>query len=456
MPLARIDIERSLAVFVGFLSMITSGSTYSFGAFTNAVKSHFNYTQTEVEFLSSMPNIGISFAFPAGIIIEKFGPRWSTLGGAVFSSLGYGLLYSTTFQQQFYHTRAWLQCVYFFVAGFGATFFYMTPLAINMGNYHPKHRGKVVGVMDASFSAGPAIFAAIYGTMFVKGHVTDEENQDLRGFYLLNIICSVAVGALALIFIKRITYDVDMEVTRIVNWDESSPILSSSEHIVQREITGLKLLKRFDFHYLSWACFVCAGLQIMFQNNLGTYLKSYGLESYTTLFTTLNPIAAIASKFVAGFLSDAIIHWVPRSAVLLSFNLVQTVDLIVCVFFANSLTIFLITDIVIGFANGAVWCLTPTMISEFYGMNNFSRNWGFIMLGNAVGGLVFQETFGVLYDLNTATSNQCYGRHCFTWSFIIIAVSSFCASILNIGLLQKKMDEKKYGRECPRAELCCL
>lgn len=70
-----------------------------------------------VEFLSSMPNIGISFAFPAGIIIEKFGPRWSTLGGAVFSSLGYGLLYSTTFQQQFYHTRAWLQCVYFFIAG---------------------------------------------------------------------------------------------------------------------------------------------------------------------------------------------------------------------------------------------------------------------------------------------------------------------------------------------------
>lgn len=344
----------------------------------------------------------------------------------------------------------------FSYSGFGATFFYMTPLAINMGNYHPKHRGKVVGVMDASFSAGPAIFAAIYGTMFVKGHVTDEENQDLRGFYLLNIICSVAVGALALIFIKRITYDIDMEVTRIVNWDESSPILSSSEHIVHREITGLKLLKRFDFHYLSWACFVCAGLQIMFQNNLGTYLKSYGLESYTTLFTTLNPIAAIASKFVAGFLSDAIIHWVPRSAVLLSFNLVQTVDLIVCVFFANSLTIFLITDIVIGFANGAVWCLTPTMISEFYGMNNFSRNWGFIMLGNAVGGLVFQETFGVLYDLNTTTSNQCYGRHCFTWSFIIIAVSSFCASILNIGLLQKKMDEKKYGRECPRAELCCL
>lgn len=47
MDWSRSDTERLLAVFVGFLSMITSGSTYAFGAFTNAVKSHFNYTQSE-------------------------------------------------------------------------------------------------------------------------------------------------------------------------------------------------------------------------------------------------------------------------------------------------------------------------------------------------------------------------------------------------------------------------
>ncbi|XP_048753146.1 uncharacterized protein LOC125664423 isoform X2 [Ostrea edulis] len=412
------------------------------------------------EFLSSMPNIGISFAFPAGIIIEKLGPRWSTLGGVVFTSVGYALLYTTTTQRQLYHSKAWLQCIYFFIAGFGATFFYMTPLSINMGNFHPKHRGKIVGIMDASFSAGPAIFAGLYGALFVQGHVTDEDNQDLKGFYLLNIVCALVVGFLALIFVKRITYDLDIEVTRVVSSnvngdnDEEASLLSKNSFL--REITGMKLLTRFDFHYLSWACFICAGLQLMFQNNLGTYLKSYDLESYTTLFTILNPIAAIFSKFFAGFASDAIIHWVPRSAVLLSFNIVQTIDLGLCIFYASNFTLFLITDLVIGFANGAVWCLTPTMISEFYGMKNFSRNWGFIMLGNAVLGLILQEIFGVLYDVNTGSNNQCYGLHCFTWSFVIIAVCSFCATILNIGLLQKKVDEKKYGEECPVAEKCCL
>jgi hypothetical protein len=47
MALTRTDVERILSVLIGFLSMITSGSTYAFGAFTNAIKYHFNYTQSE-------------------------------------------------------------------------------------------------------------------------------------------------------------------------------------------------------------------------------------------------------------------------------------------------------------------------------------------------------------------------------------------------------------------------
>ena len=45
---------------------------------------------------------------------------------------------------------------------------YMAALVTNMANFHPKHRGKIIGTMDASFSAGPAIFASVYG-LFVNG-----------------------------------------------------------------------------------------------------------------------------------------------------------------------------------------------------------------------------------------------------------------------------------------------
>lgn len=346
-----------------------------------------------------------------------------------------------------------------FYIGFGAIFMYMASLTTSMNNFHPKHRGKIVGILDASFSGGPALFSALYGTIFARGHTEDEENQNLGGFYLMTAISFAIVGLLGIALLKQMPFPVDTEVTRTVNSGDSvedqEPTNVNLALPEQREISGLVLVRRFDFHYLLWAYIFCAGLQLTFQNNQGTYLKSYRLEKYTTLFTTLNPIAGVVSKFFAGFLSDAIVHKVPRSGVLLIFNVVQTVSLGLSIFFSNNLVVFTIVDLVIGFANGALWCLTPTMISEFYGMEKFARNWGAMMLGNAFGGLAMQEVFGALYDLKTNSENQCYGLQCFTWSFIMITVLSLCATVFHFGLLQKKLDEQKYEGEDNYVEMCC-
>ncbi|XP_061188393.1 uncharacterized protein LOC133196536 [Saccostrea echinata] len=452
----KTNVERILALIIGCLGMIAAGSIYAFGAYITSVKAHFNYTQSQVEILGSMSNFGISLGFPAGMMCEKLGPRWTSLAALLIATLGYSLLYSTTFTEPFYHKNVWLQYIYYFLSGFGAIFMYMASLTTSMTNFHPKHRGKVVGILDASFSGGPALFSALYGTIFARGHTKDEQNQNLGGFYLMEAISFAVVGALGILFLKQVTFDFDLEVTRTVNSDTLEDQTSiKHEHKEQREITGLKLIRRFDYHYLLWAYIFCAGLQLTFQNNQGTYLKSYNLEKYTTLFTTLNPIAGVVSKFFAGFLSDAIVHKIPRSGILLIFNVVQTICLGLCIFFSDNLILFTIIDLVIGFANGALWCLTPTMMSEFYGMKNFARNWGSMMLGNAFGGLAMQEIFGALYDLKTDSNNQCFGLHCFTWSFIMLTVLSFCATIFHLGLLQKKLDEKKYEGENNYVELCC-
>jgi hypothetical protein len=43
--------------------------------------------------------------------------------------------------------------------------------------------------------------------------------------------------------------------------------------------------------------------------------------------------------------------------------------------------------------NGALWCITPTMTSEYYGMKYFGRNWGFI-------GLIVVKSVVYLTNLN--------------------------------------------------------
>ena len=334
--------------------------------------------------------------------------------------------------------------------GFGAIFLYMAALTTNIDNFSAKHRGKVVGILDASFSAGPALIALVYGTVFAKGHVHDEQNQDLKGFYFVSACLFGIIALLGVVFLTNYSYAVesaDISDDKFPEFStESNDDLQNDE---ERNVTGFALLKKINFHFLFWAYIFCAGLQLMFQNNIAVYLKSYKMEGYTTLFTTLNPIFGVVSKFIAGFLSDVLLHKLPRIAVLFAFNIFQTIVMIICIFWSDQLWVLVLALIGIGMPNGALWCLTPTMLSEFYGTKYFGRNWGTVICGNAFGGLLIQTVYGKIYDASIGFVNRkyCYGLKCFTWSFAMAAVLSLCATVFNAGILESEIRRYKHKKQ---------
>lgn len=326
---------------------------------------------------------------------------------------------------------------------------YMASLITSMTNFPPKHRGKVVGTLDASFSGGPALFAAMYGAFFVNGHITDEEHQNLGGFYLLNAIAFGVIGLLGILILK--TYPMNLRTDDLnITQDEKTDVQSLP---VVPDVTGFALFRRWDYHYMIWPFMFCSGLQLMFQNNIGVYLKSFGIEQYTTLFTTLNPIAAILCKFTVGVLSDAIAHRVPRPALLLFFYCLQTLFLALCIFFSDNFVMLVFTLLVIGFSNGALWCLSPTIISEMYGLRYFGRNWGTAMIGSAIGGLGCQQIFGALYDYNITLkgASDCLGIKCFSLSFTVVTVLSLCSCLFCYGLLQSQLGQRARSRLTARS-----
>ncbi|ESO90477.1 hypothetical protein LOTGIDRAFT_164054 [Lottia gigantea] len=334
----------------------------------------------------------------------------------------------------------------------------MSCLTTSMNNVPARHRGKIVGLLDSAFSAGPALVALIYGVVFVNGHVHDEENQNLQGFYLFSAITFGVVNVLGVIIldvymleeptVKQLKIQ-DSQDTSVTKNEPENSELEESIHNDRKDIRGLKMLKMFDFHFLLWPYIMCASLQLMYINNITTYLKSFHHEDKSTLFTVLNPISATFSKLLIGFISDALIDKIPRAGVILFTTCLQTVVLAVCVFYGDLYPVILLALFGVGIPNGATWCLTPTMTSEFFGMKYFGLNWGFMMVGTAFGGLIIQKIFGALYELEIGdpTVTDCYGLKCFRWSYAIAAVWSLCSSIFYLGLLERRLAFRKMKKQ---------
>ena len=113
----------------------------------------------------------------------------------------------------------------------------------------------------------------------------------------------------------------------------------------------------------------------------------------------------------------------------MAFTILQSVFLIFCIFFPGHFATLLFLVIIIGMGNGALWCLTPTMTSEYYGMKYFGRNWGFIMFISGLGGLAVQEVYGWIYEMAIPYKGDkdCYDK-------VIIFMLSF-AYMITISML---------------------
>lgn len=318
---------------------------------------------------------------------------------------------------------------------------YMASMQANISNFRRKHRGKVVGILEASFSSAPVYI--VYGIWFGRGHVSDEENQDLKGFYLAVTICFAVTGLLGVLFLKE--YPVESEEIEFTKMTDFSEDDNEAKHgdvpDGQVDVTGVKLLKNFNFHFLFWATVFCLGFQLTFGTNITTFLKSYDLEEYSSLLTIIFTIFTVLAKFFIGALSDALLRKVPRIALLFGLNILQTITMIICIFFSNHLPVIIIALLVTALSSGALWCLTPTIFSEYYGTKHFSRNWSMVIFGNAASGFILLRIFGWIYDSSISYVGQtvCFGLKCFTWSFATLAVLSACSCIFNAGFLENEI-----------------
>ncbi|XP_076092634.1 uncharacterized protein LOC143064024 [Mytilus galloprovincialis] len=464
---------KLLGLIVGCLAKFVTGSLFVFNVYADDLKTTFNFTQKEVELQSSLLNLGLGAGFLPGLLYDSLGPTWTSGAGLVVSVSAYLLLWSTTKYTAFYGRNSWLIAIYFFVCGIGSVFTYMVALNTNIINFHSKHRGLIVGVLNSFFAGSPSIFSVIY----YKGLTGKNRFGD---FMLLFAVSFAFVDVLCIIFLRIFT---SQEITENVltiastkdeskylkssekyeaSYNSNKPVLrtngstgteehgfnqnekqdeseSSSESGVDLLVNNHKgeqlsikqLICNANFHLFTWMFVLAASVGLTLVNNITVIAKSLHLNQYNGSLVLVVPITTAALSIFIGVISDLFKEKIPRMSILVFACACFVVSQAIILIFGELYVLLIIGTFLCGLGISALWTLCPAVMSELFSLENIGRNWGIAILLAAVVGLIIQLIFGTIYDAHVVEGTlDCYGMKCINGGIGL----AFTAAVLSVSL----------------------
>lgn len=385
----------------------------------------------------------------------------------------------------------------------------VTSVAKNFGR--GKYRGMALACPIAAFGLS-GMWQSQVGTRLLYERLPDGEKGDVdvfRFFVFLSLLLS-AVGIIGTAFLKVVDEDalIDEAVSELERSGllEDSAVLRASygsiaNHGVDERHGGAKagpskkslLLNAETQRYLKDHTMYLTALGFLFVSgpgeafiaNLGTVIGTLSppSEPMATSPATHVSIVAISStiaRLLAGSLTDLLAptpnaaHLQPISPVSLTFptsrrkfSLPRPAILIFSAMLLSAGEVLLasgycqdkpsrfwLVSLLHGFGYGAIFSLTPLIVTVIWGVENFGTNWGIVAMmpafGNAGWGLVYSwvyehgrrpinpalhratdpTTFEAFATHQATASPICYGKACYESSFWAMAVSVWIGCIL--------------------------
>lgn len=240
-------------------------------------------------------------------------------------------------------------------------------------------------------------------------------------------------------------------------------------------------LKDHTMWFLAAGFFLVTGPGDTFINNLGTIIGTLytPLSHQTTLPTTaathvsVVAITSTVARIIAGTITDMLAPTAPshqfrgsasnsvatlplpnkrftvsRVAFLLGFAVLMSIGqaLLASGFAQNHGERFWVISALIGSGYGAVFSLTPIIITVIWGVENFGTNWGIIAMVPAFGAVVWGLVYSSIYqwaagrspsthhleggDDNIIDDILCYGKECYSGSFWAMSIATWIACAL--------------------------
>ena len=418
-----VTLRAILVLFGGFLVHFTLGTIYTFGNMAPYIVSYIR-NQSHPEDLEDatatwiyacdVAGIGCAMFF-GGWLVNKIGPRFTTLLGSWIMSAGVVLSFIAI------KVSIWLLLfTYGILYGMGVGVAYIGPLTSAM-KWMPKWKGLANGVVVAGFGLGALGFNALQ-TVYINPHNVaphpDPDHPEQKYFIDPDLIeripwtfiimggCFAVIQLIGSLLITDPPPDYGSKDEPSKTGDTSpsmgrgdyreiddkgSKVFRESDgeerkllHPVVRSLTPVEVLKKPNF-YILWFMLLCNGIAVIFTSTLW---KVFGQEFIIDdhYFAAVGSVSAIfncSGRIVWGLVADLVSY--KFSLVIIS----AVMTMFLLTFYSTILggqVMYFVWVCVIFFCIGGNFSLFPTAIGRAFGLKYAPVNYGMLFTSQIVAG----------------------------------------------------------------------
>lgn len=346
---------RWLTLFGTVITQFALGSVYTWSLFNGQLSQKLAASVSQVAFSFGLLSLGLAVASSlAGKLQERFGVRKVTIGAGVMMALGLWLTSHADNLVMLYLSAGIL-------LGLADGAGYLMTLS-NCVKWFPERKGMISACAIGAYGLGSLGFKFICGVLLAEFGL--EKTFVLWGLLAMTMI---VMGALMM---------------------RDAPLQRSStaQHQAVRNYTLAESVRLPQYWMLALmfltACM--SGLYVIgVAKDIGEGLVHLSTQTAANAVTVI-AVANLSGRLVLGVLSDKMV----RIRVISLAQLIALTGMSVLLFTHMNQTTFFLSLACVAFSFGGTITVFPSLVSDFFGLNNLTKNYGLIYLGFGIGSVL--------------------------------------------------------------------
>jgi len=346
---------RWLTLIGTVITQFALGSVYTWSLFNGQLSQKLDASISQIAFSFGLLSLGLAIASSlAGKLQERFGVRRVTIGAGVLMASGFWLTAHADSLMMLYFSAGLL-------VGLADGAGYLMTLS-NCVKWFPERKGMISACAIGAYGLGSLGFKFICGALLST--VGLEQTFIIWGLLAMSMII---LGALLM-------RDAPLQSAASARQQQSRDYtLAQSVRLPQYWMLALMFLT---------ACM--SGLYVIgVAKDIGEGLVHLSTQTAANAVTVI-AIANLSGRLVLGVLSDRML----RIRVISLAQIVSLTGMSVLLFTQMNEMTFFLSVACVAFSFGGTITVFPSLVSDFFGLNNLTKNYGLLYLGFGIGSVL--------------------------------------------------------------------